>query len=248
MVANTRVYLNELRGALEASLTAIGSAARVGHRRAEIVARHAAFCVLYTIGDLARAAEQADRTLELIQKLGARRFEAETLSDQALILLAQGHRQQALAQLDQALAISRETGIRFMGPWILGRIALATDDPQVRQNAIQECEELLREGCVSHNYFWFYHDAINASLKAGDWAQAEHFATALEDYTRAEPLPWSDFHIARGRALAATGRGQRDPATRQTLQDLIATAERLDWKAVIPALRDALACYESTPK
>ena len=40
-------------------------------------------------------------------------------------------------------------------------------------------------------------------LRARRWAEALRYAQALADYTAAEPLPWSDFNIARARALAA---------------------------------------------
>ncbi len=51
-----------------------------------------------------------------------------------------------------------------------------------------------------------------------------HYASALENYTRDEPLAWSDFYIDRGRLLAQTlsynvGEGERARA-----QQLLATA------------------------
>ena len=39
----------------------------------------------------------------------------------------------------------------------------------------------------------------------------EHYADRMESYTHSEPLPLSDFVIARARALAAFGRGGRSP-------------------------------------
>lgn len=44
---------------------------------------------------------------------------------------------------------------------------------------------------------------------------------------RPEPLPWSDFYIARGRALAAYGEGARDEGTVLTLRSLRDEAERV---------------------
>jgi hypothetical protein len=38
---------------------------------------------------------------------------------------------------------------------------------------------------------------------------SDHHATALKDFARPEPLPWSDFLATRGHALAAFGRGKR---------------------------------------
>jgi hypothetical protein len=63
---------------------------------------------------------------------------------------------------------------------------------------------------VSHNHLLFPRDAIEAYLEAGDWERVERCAAELEQYTRFEPLPFADFYIARGRALAALGCGQSD--------------------------------------
>ena len=109
--------------------------------------------------------------------------------------------------LERSLAISRETALGFSGPSVLGALALTTDDAEVRREALAEGERLLRAGSVAHNHFRFYRDAIDASLRAGEWDEAERLAAALEDFTRPEPLPWTDFYVARGRALAAWGRG-----------------------------------------
>jgi hypothetical protein len=62
---------------------------------------------------------------------------------------------------------------------------------------------------------------------------------ALEDYTRAEPLPWCDFFIARGRVLAAFGQGQRDGEVLAELRRLRAEAERIGLTTALPALRTA---------
>ena len=59
------------------------------------------------------------------------------------------------------------------------------------------------------------------------------FADAMEDYTRAEPLPWSDFSVDRARALAAAGEGRRD-------EDLTAELTRLRDLAVTVGFKDAL--------
>ena len=105
------------------------------------------------------------------------------------------------------MTISRETGIGFVGPQLLGKLAATTTDPARRRSALEEGERLLAEGAVSHNHFRFYRFAMEACLAAGEWAEAERHASALEEYARPEPLPWSDFWVAWGRALAAFGRG-----------------------------------------
>ena len=124
-------------------------------------------------------------------------------------MLAEGRRGEALEVLEEAMAISRETGLGFHGPNILGALAEAAQDPQQRRRALAEGEAIIRGGAVGHNHLRFYPDAITTALDLGEWDEAERYAEALEDYTRPEPLPWSDFFVARGRALAALGRGRR---------------------------------------
>jgi hypothetical protein len=128
-----------------------------------------------------------------------------------------------------------------MGPEMLSALAVATDDPATREAALCEGEAILLSGCPSHNYLFFYRDAIDASLAAGAWDEAERYAAALKDYTRPEPLPWADFAIARGRALAKWGRGQRQADAAAELHRIAAEAERVGLRAGLPALHQALA-------
>ena len=82
---------------------------------------------------------------------------------------------------------------------------------------------------------------MEACLQMGEWNEVDRYARALEDYTSAEPLPYIDFLIAHGRALAAFGRGNRDEATMQELKRLRDEAVRVGLKGAIPALEEALA-------
>lgn len=143
--------------------------------------------------------------------------------------------------VEQAYSISRETSVSFSGPWILGVLAVISDDPEVREHALREGETLLQQECVSHNYLRFYRDAMHACLQSGEWSETERYASALEEYTRAEPLPWSDYHIARGRALAAHGRGERGDASARELERLRAEAGRIGLRSALPALDSALS-------
>jgi hypothetical protein len=128
----------------------------------------------------------------------------------------------------------------FHGAYVLGVVALTTADPGVRRRAMREAEDILRSGCVGHNYFWFYRDAIETCLNAGEWDEAERFAAALESYTREEPLPWSDFYITRARALASVGRGKADERTTAALERLNDQALEVGLKSAFPALDRAL--------
>ena len=121
----------------------------------------------------------------------------------------EGSQSEAAKLAEEAVAISRDTGVKFLGPWALGVLALVTTDTSRQDWALAEGEKILGEGCAGHNYLNFYRDAMEASLNMQNWDRVERYAAALEEYTCAEPLAWSDFYIARARALAAYGRGER---------------------------------------
>jgi len=240
MLELTRYFLGELQGSLDDVFAAVEAAARVNHQRAEMIG---CLCVHYwavETGDSPLIEEYTERGAVLVKRLGAKRFDADCLH-----FLARGHvvdrrRAEALDLLRQALAISRESGIAYSGPRILGFLALTTDDPDERKRAIEEGESILRSGAVAHNYLWFYRDVMEAALNLEDWGVAESYAQALEDFTRTEPLPWSDFFIARGRALTAFGRGGRDAATIDALRRLRDEAERIGWTTSLPEIEAAL--------
>ncbi|UPJ62888.1 adenylate/guanylate cyclase domain-containing protein [Bradyrhizobium sp. 191] len=227
MVAHTQVYLNDFSEALATSQMAIELAARVGHHRAEIIAHNAACNVFRTTGEFARAKIHADRALLLAQCLGAKRFEAVSLNDLAMVARSEASKAEAMDLLRRALMIARETGMTFVGPWILGHLAVTTDDSVELQTALAEGEDILRKGAVAHNHLWFFRYAVEASLHSQDWKGAERYSAALEDFTRAEPLPWANFFVRYGRTVCALGRGRSEQVTTWQLRDLLVEAERL---------------------
>jgi tetratricopeptide (TPR) repeat protein len=241
MVAHTLVYLNDFPGALAASRAAVDLAGRVGHHRAEIIAHNAACMVFRTSGEFRRAKQHAQCALNLARQLGARRFEAVGLNDLAMVARAESGLSEGLDLLHRALAVSRETGVSFMGGVILGHLAFTTENPTERHAALTEGAEILRKGAVGHNHLWFLRYAIEASLDSRDWESAELYSAALEDYTRPEPLPWSEFFIARGRVLAACGDGQHSAELIAEIQRLLDNGKRLGLKITLPAMESALA-------
>jgi class 3 adenylate cyclase/tetratricopeptide (TPR) repeat protein len=241
MAEFTYLLLGNPRDALRSSMITVEAAKRVGHQRAELVARISIVSSAIEMGELARATKEIEELLELNRHLGARRFDAARLVYLAWVRCAEGRSRESAALAREALAISRETGFGFMGASILGALALATDDPEERRSALAEGDAALRSGAVAHNHLFFYRDAMAAALDTSDWQSVERYATALEDFTRPEPLPWADFVIARGRALAAFGRGRRDAALMHELERLRAEGERMTLKPALPAIEAALA-------
>ena len=139
--------------------------------------------------------------------------------------------------LKEAWPICQETDSKFIGPRVLAMTALATEAADSRVRALANGEAIIKEGCAAHNVLWFRRDAIEASIAAGEWDEAERHAAALEEFTRPEPLPWSDYYMAWGRALAAFG---RDPGDGAALARLKAEAEAYGLAAALPVIERSL--------
>jgi class 3 adenylate cyclase/tetratricopeptide (TPR) repeat protein len=241
MLVPTRMYFDPLEDVLGGGTAAIEAAKRVGHQRAELIARSVQATCLLEIGEAALAREQIEPMQNLIRHLGARRFDAPALLYSAKVLLQGRRREEAAQLLREALAISRETGVGYMGGTILGALALATDNADERRCALADGESALRAGAVSHNHLYFYRDGTEVALNSSDWNGVAHYTWALEDYTRPEPLPWADFFIARGRALAEFGQGRHDTPLMSELSRLHDQGERLCLKPALQALKVVLA-------
>jgi tetratricopeptide (TPR) repeat protein len=238
MLANAQAYLLETEQASRQYAETIALAERLGQQRPLVISLMGCDTKL-DLGDADGALADIETALEIIARIGLHRFEPWCLIFKARILDSRGQQDEALSLAERAVEICRDTGVTFLGPMALGAYALLCRDGEKRRAAYEEAEALLGQGCVSHDYLYFYRDAMEASLAAGEWDAVERFAAALADYTRAEPLPWSDYYIAWGRALAAWGRGDR--GAEAELHRLLATARKAHVGMAIPALEKALA-------
>jgi hypothetical protein len=241
MVGWTLHYLNELHSALDTTLAAAESSKKVGDRRAELNSTACAITMMYELGDMSRAPPLMDRVRELIEQLGARAWEPAIGWHLAMLHETEGRHRQAIDEMERGLAIAREASVGFQAPQMLGFFTAMIDDPVARKDALIEAEGMLRKGALGHNFLMVYRYAMDACLRSGDWNEVERYAKALEDYTRPEPLPSSNIFIARGRALAAFGRGQRDAATTDALLRLRDEAAGVGLVTALPALEEALA-------
>lgn len=244
MLAFTQWFVGDTRGGLAEALAAIAAAERIGHRRARMIAHHAAYFCCRSLLDLEGAWDHAEQADALARELGARRFEAETLAFRADLHRLAGCSSQALAAAEAAMSVCRETGVTFLGPFVLGVLALASDDAGARDAALAEGEALLAAGAVSHNHLLFRRDAIEACLGGGAWDAVERHAAALEGYVSKEPSPWTGFVAARARSLAAHGRGGDDPLLKAELARLRKEGERLGHHDALPAIAAALAARQ----
>ncbi|WFU41341.1 AAA family ATPase [Bradyrhizobium sp. CB82] len=227
MSAFMRYFAGEMRAALAEALAAVEMGAKVGHRRAQTIAHHAAYHARHALGEFAAAQTNVDAALDLARQLKARRFEAEALAFGAELHRLAGRRDEAHAAIREALAISAETGMAYFGPIYYGILALIEEDEAPRRAALLDGEALLSDNVVAHNHLLFRKDAVEASMMLHDWNEAERHAAALEEFVRPEPLPWTDFIIARARTFAAIGRGDRSKRLDHELQRLRTDGDRL---------------------
>jgi tetratricopeptide (TPR) repeat protein len=241
MVGFSRLYLNEARQAREDGDAAARVAALVGQPRAELLGEIMGMFACCELGDYEAMKGYLDRGMRLARQLGARRFEAQGLEMLARLHLDTGERAEAEAILREALAICREAGTQFCGPKVTSALSRAVVDSTERDNLLAEGKAMLARGAVGHNHLWFYRDAIEGLLSSGDAEGARMYVSALEEYTRAEPLMWADVFAARGRALAAALCGAADEAERGELLRVRGTLETAGFASFLPAVDAALA-------
>jgi class 3 adenylate cyclase/tetratricopeptide (TPR) repeat protein len=241
MVGFSRVYLNEPRAALSDGAAASRAAALVSQPRAEMLGENMCAFACYELGDYDEMAVYIERTMRLAKSLGARRFEALCMAMQGRGLLESGRRTEAAAMLREAVAICRDAGMQFCGPKTLSALGRAVEDPAECTRLLVEGEELLHRGAVGHNHLWFYRDAIEAMLAVGNAVGALRYVDALENYTLAEPLPWSRLFADRGRALAGALQGGVDEAVRRDLARVQAALLAAELKAFLPPVEATLA-------
>lgn len=177
-------------------------AQQIGDRRGELIVELCSASVLFTQGRVPDSRMRAQRAIDLAHQLGTRRFLAEALGVLALTHLAEGDSAEAASLTRDALQISRDTGMTYCGPSLLGIAARATPDDKPCDALLAEGESLLTQGCVSHSYFEFYGHAVEVSLLRGRPDEARRYAQALVSYTQDEPSPWTELVTRRANLLA----------------------------------------------
>lgn len=241
MIGWTRLHLLEFAEAEDDGLEAVKLATEVGHPRAQLLGLQLIGHVHSKMGDLERSDEFLVRSLAIAQSIHADNFSAQILRLLAENALSRGDRRSAQAYSAQAVEIVRKVGMTFIGPTVLAVEAALTEDEAASQALLIEAEGILDSGCVAHNHFWFAQIAIGHALRTGAWGHAERYADRLESYTQTEPLPWADFLIAQGRALAAWGRGKRGAGCADELQRLRSIAVDRHFQGDLIELDRALA-------
>ena len=235
-------WQNDINATRGDYVEAVEQARKTSDQRAEMLALIIGGSFWAGVGNLSEGEQWLDRALAITRRSGARIFEGVCSYLLGRFALLRGDREQArkLVKAGVEVLTQSESGMTFGGPIALGVLALAAETPEQSRETLERAEALLDAGSVGHNYLNFYEDAMEVSLHIQAWEEVDRYAEALENYTLAEPLPRSDFIIARGRALAAHGRGERGDAARSELQRLRDEAEAIGIAASVPALEQAL--------
>jgi predicted ATPase len=240
MQGATRFYAGEVESAIADTRGAADLAVAVGNRRAEAIARNVLGYLLYYAADHEAAQEQACQSLALAQALRSTRFEIKSLLNLGLAKIGLHRPQDAEGNLEEAYATAQRSGITLWTPWLLGAVALVARNAEKRGWALTQGEAMLANGSAGHSYLHFYQLAAEAALIHGDSRNAVRYAELLEAYSRAERSLWSDFWVARARALVQrTGHGASDTCEAQ-LQHLVQLARQT-------GLKQGLAMLDTFP-
>ena len=236
-------WLNDVESTAQDCHAALELSRKTRDSWAEIITLTVGGRLWAELGNPVEGKAWVEQGVEISRHIRSQLMEGMSVFTLAQIEVLEGNYLETYRLAKEATSILKksESGMTFHGPGILGIIACATKDADERRAALAEAESMLSKGSVGHNYLDFYADAMEVSLRMTDWDEVDRYARALEDYTRPEPLPRSEFFIARGRALAAHGRGNRDQENVAELQRLHDEAKSIGLKFVLPALETALA-------
>ena len=238
MAGLIRFYLGRLPDALDLLQRTLALSREIGHRVAEVMADECVGLVLVGAGRDAEAVEPLERSLALGREIGSRRFAAIDLAMLGIAARRAGDVAAARERLDESWAMLVDIGPRFAGPLVIAAQARVASSDARRRELLAQGEAMLAEGSLSHNHLWYRDGAIDCALETGELDEALRHAGELERFAAPEPTPWSDFVVARARALVDAARGRPDA---EALQALVRRAGALDLRAARPALDRALA-------
>jgi class 3 adenylate cyclase/tetratricopeptide (TPR) repeat protein len=238
MMGVCRMYLCAFDAGLDEMRRGLEIARRIGNRHGEMFALTNTGGCIMVAGRYKEVADILAQALEQARALKARRYEAFILGVSAELALGQGTRREALALVREALAASEETSPGFVGPILYGLLGLIETERSAREAALAAGEALLAKGAGGHNHFYLRRYAVESALLVEEWDAADAHAGALARRTAAEPLPYSDMIVERGRILARMGRGTARDEDTEALAALRAKATAADFR--IDALGDAL--------
>ncbi|CAN7686168.1 AAA family ATPase [Pseudoduganella sp. LjRoot289] len=235
-LGSTRIYLGDAVGAVRDAQASAAIARKVGNRRAETFACMTAGWALVADGLLDAATQEVESGLELARSLGSSRFETFLMESQARITWLRGDHALAERQiLSAAQQMERLQLQNFIGPWVLGTLALFSRDAAVRKRALLQGAAHLTRDCLAHNAYRFHLSAAEVSLLDGDTVAAEFYAGQMAAYAAQEDCCWIEHHTALVHAYAEWLRAPSE-AQRQRLALLHARSAQYGYTHAAPRL------------
>ena len=239
MRGTTRLYLLRTEEALADAQASAALGRHVGNRRAEIVSRLTAGWLWLSKGKAGPARIELEEGLEVARSMGAARFEPFLGEALARVAFCEGRHSLALTRIVEACeTVERLALQRFIGPWLLGTLAVLGEDAAVRDEALRRGRALIERGCVAHNVYRFRVAAAEVALLQGDFDGARREIAALQVFVGADPCAWVD-HQERVVHACAEWLAAPSDDTRVALRALRASSEAHGVPGVTPRL-DAL--------
>lgn len=147
-------------------------ARRVGHRRAELIACHAAAFAHIWRCEPDAALRCLDRADEVTAEMGAVRFRSENRVLRGWALSLGGPSDAALSVLEEGFADARDNAAAYWGAFAAGLLAAVAPARRARQ-VLALGETLLAQTQLRHNHLVFFYGAMEAALRARRWADAD---------------------------------------------------------------------------
>ncbi len=244
MLGWAEYYMMRLPKAVVICEQALAMAARLRNPRAEMMARAQMVMLDGCVrGNHREGLPRIDRALALARAQGSRRMEAMVWFFRSLLLMRAGDLVAARSESVHAFELigSDTNALAFVGPQLYGLQALLSTDASARRKALASGQALLMPKALSFNHFVLLDFAIQSSVEGADWDEAWRYCDALEAFCAAEPLPLTDFMVARGRALVRHGRGEGDAELVQQLQLLRQQAADSEMSFYLISIDKALA-------
>ena len=241
MVGHCRAWNGEADAGLQEIRDAVALSQRIGLPQIEVMTLESLSFALILRGEFAEAESWLERATAAARQATARRYLAVNCLLLASCRRARSDVVAALEFIEEALEISKEIGIGFLGPSLFAAKASAARDPAERRRWLQEGEAMLQADCLAHGRLLFYRDAIDVCLEDQSWEEALRHADGLESFFQAEPSLFAKLIAARARGLVALARRGPEPEILASLTKLRDEIGSAGLGALVPGIDAALA-------
>ena len=157
------------------------------------------------------------------------------------MLFLQGRQAEAENIAKQAVDLASRSRARFYGAVAYGTLALITQGPETKKQALHEGNEFLTGPSHITDIFYFRRDAAEIALDASDWSEALRQVNSWKTDFSVEMPPYGQFWSSWIKALVDFGQGLRDRQLADELNRLKDMANAGGVKIAIPRIDTALA-------